>query len=127
MEITTAKKRFQQSIRARRTRLHLRAHAGALPRLSIFRSGKHMYAQIIDDRAHKTLVSAHDLAGKTKSKITKAKRESPLASAMRIGEAIAKKAVEKKIKAVIFDRGGYKYHGRVKALAEAARKAGLQF
>lgn len=81
------------------------------PRLSIFRSNKYIYAQLIDDDAGKTLVSVYYA----------------LKNAEKVGESIAKKALEKKIKTIVFDRGGYKYHGRVKALAEAARKEGLKF
>ncbi len=122
MEITVRRKREKQSIRARRTRARIRTHTET-PRLSVFRSGKHIYAQIIDDRASKTLVSAHDIVKNKGKKETK----TPLGAAVSVGTAIAKRALEKKIKKVSFDRGGYKYHGRVKALAEAARKAGLQF
>ena len=122
MEITVGRKREKQNIRARRTRARIRTHTET-PRLSVFRSGKHIYAQIIDDRAGKTLVSAHDIVS------TKGKKEikKPLEAAALVGTVIAKRAAEKNIKKVAFDRGGYKYHGRVKALAEAARKGGLQF
>lgn len=122
MEITASKKRQKQSIRANRTRARIRTHINT-PRLSVFRSGKHIYAQIIDDRAGRTLVSAHDIVS------TKVKKEikTPLGAAVSVGTAIAEQALEKKIKKVAFDRGGYKYHGRIKALAEAARKAGLEF
>jgi large subunit ribosomal protein L18 len=89
------------------------------PRLSVFKSGRHIYAQIVDDSAGKTLVAASSLDTKTKGK------KSEVAKA--IGEAIAKKALEKKIKAVVFDRSGYVYHGRVKAVAEGAREGGLSF
>lgn len=81
------------------------------PRLSVFRSNKRIYGQLIDDSRGITLLSASDI--KT--------------SALKIGENLAKKALEKGIKSVVFDRGGYKYHGRVKALAEGARQAGLKF
>lgn len=81
------------------------------PRLCVFRSNKYIYAQIIDDEKGKTLVSA-------KAELNKADK---------VGEDIAKKAIKEKINKVVFDRGGYKYHGRVKALAEAARKGGLKF
>lgn len=107
--------------RARRTRMRVR-HESARPRLSVFRSGKHIYAQIIDDANGKTLVSVHDIA-----KESKVKKKTPLVSAGEVGAAIAEKALQKNIKAVVFDRGGYRYHGRVKALADAARKGGLTF
>jgi len=82
-----------------------------VPRLCVFRSSKHIYAQLIDDEKGKTLAAA----------------KGKLASAAEIGKLIAKKAIEKDIKKIVFDRGGYKYHGKVKALAEGAREAGLKF
>ena len=88
------------------------------PRLSVFRSNTHITAQAIDDTTGITLCSAHDITAK---KGTKSER------AQAVGATIAKAMLEKGIKACVFDRGGYLYHGRVKALAEAAREAGLQF
>jgi len=88
-----------------------------IPRLCVFRSLKHIYAQIINDENSKVLIGVRDNGIKGK-KIEKA---------FKVGELIAKKALEQKIEKVIFDRAGYKYHGRVKALAEGARKAGLKF
>ena len=88
-------------------------------RLSVFRSGIHIYAQIIDDGKRKTLVSANDFS--IKGKLTKSEK------AKQVGEKLAKLAKEKKIKTVVFDRGWYKFHGRIKALAEAARESGLKF
>ncbi len=94
------------------------------PRLAVFRSNKHMYAQLIDDVAGVTLAAAStmeaEIAGKLES-------TSNIEAAQAVGEAIAKKAVEKGITEAVFDRGGYVYHGKVAALAEAAREAGLQF
>jgi large subunit ribosomal protein L18 len=94
----------------------------AAPRLSVFRSNKEIYAQIIDDVKGTTLAAASsrekELAGKKVNKTEQAKL---------VGEAIAKKATAAGISSVVFDRGGYLYHGRVKALAEAAREAGLKF
>ena len=87
--------------------------------MSIFRSNENIYAQLIDDEAGKTLASASDV--KNDGKITKVE------SATKVGEEIGKKAKELKLKEVVFDRGGFAYHGRVQALAEAARKAGLTF
>lgn len=87
------------------------------PRLAVFRSNKHIYAQIIDDQQKKTLVAASSLKESKNNKETAAS----------IGEKIAKQALEKNIAAVKFDRSGYVYHGRVKALADAARGAGLNF
>ena len=89
------------------------------PRLSVFRSNQHIYAQLIDDEEGKTLANISDL--KLKKNLNKTD------TANEIGKLIAEKALEKKIKEVVFDRGGYKYHGRIKAIAEAARKGGLKF
>ena len=94
------------------------------PRLAVFRSNNHMYAQVIDDAAGKTLVSASTLEKDIKSAL---KATDNVDAAAYIGDVVAKRAMEKGIKAVVFDRGGYIYHGKVAALAEAARKAGLEF
>lgn len=94
------------------------------PRLTVYRSLNHIYAQIIDDSGQNTLVAASTLdkeLGNEKS------HKGNIKAAKLVGELIAKKALDKGIKKVVFDRGGYLYHGRVKALAEAARKAGLEF
>ena len=90
------------------------------PRLNVYRSLNHIYAQVIDDQKGETIVSASSLASKLKT-------GSNVASAKEIGKAVAEAAVAKGIKRVVFDRGGYLYHGRVKALADAAREAGLNF
>jgi large subunit ribosomal protein L18 len=90
------------------------------PRLNVYRSLNHIYAQVIDDQKGETLVSTSTLALKLKT-------GGNVASAKEIGKAIAEKAVEKGIKKVVFDRGGFLYHGRIKAVAEAAREAGLEF
>ena len=90
------------------------------PRLSVHRSLNHIYAQVIDDQTGETLVSASTLALKEKT-------GGNVAAAKEIGKAIAERAVEKGVKKVVFDRGGYLYHGRVKALADAAREGGLEF
>ena len=108
-----------------RQRIHERirrklAGTGARPRLNVYRSLGHIYAQVIDDQKGETLVSASTLALKLKS-------GGNVAAAKEIGKAVAEKAVEKGIKRVVFDRGGYLYHGRIKALADAARAAGLEF
>ena len=102
------------------------------PRLCIFRSVKHIYVQLIDDEIGKSLISAKDqeiknLTQGVKSKNKETKRKGKVLVAYKLGELIAKKALEEKIERVVFDRGGYKYHGRVKALAEGARKGGLKF
>ena len=94
----------------------------ARPRLNVFRSSKHMYAQIIDDVNGVTIVSASTLDKELNLETT-----GNAEAAAKIGELVAKKAVEKGITSVVFDRGGYLYHGRVKALADAARENGLEF
>ena len=94
----------------------------ARPRLNVFRSNKHIYAQLIDDVNGVTLASASTL-----DKEINLDSSSNLDAAVKIGELVAKRAVEKGVKTVIFDRGGYLYHGRVKALADAARENGLEF
>ena len=93
------------------------------PRLAVFRSNQHIYAQIIDDINHVTLVSESDLVAKDGAKRNGTKKE----KAVNVGEAIAKKALDKKIKKVVFDRGGFKFHGRIASVAEGARKGGLEF
>ena len=92
------------------------------PRLNVFRSNKQIYAQVIDDTTGKTLCSASTL-----DKEVSAKNGSNVEAATKVGTLIAKRALDLKIETVVFDRGGYLYHGRVKALAEAARAAGLKF
>jgi len=94
------------------------------PRLCIYRSSGHIYTQVIDDRSGRTLVSASSVDKETKKNV---KGGGNIASAKAIGKAIADRAKAVGISKVVFDRGGYKYHGRVKALADAAREAGLQF
>ena len=94
------------------------------PRLAVFRSNKHIYAQIIDDTAGHTLAASSTL---DKSVSAKCDNTSNVEAARIVGEAVARKAVEKGINAVVFDRAGHIYHGRIKALAEAAREAGLLF
>ena len=94
------------------------------PRLAVFRSNSHVYAQVIDDVAGKTLVSASTLEKDIKAEL---KNTDDIEAATKVGDVVAKRALEKGIKAVVFDRGGYIYHGKVKALADAAREAGLEF
>ena len=108
----------------KRSRLHKKIRSrvsgtGERPRLAVFRSNRYMYAQLIDDVAGVTLASASDLG--LNDKITKLER------AKKVGEKLAVAAKEKKITAVVFDRGGFSYRGRVQALADAARSAGLSF
>ena len=118
-----------KTARAARVRRHARVRHDVTgtperPRLAVFRSLTHIYAQVIDDAAGHTLVAASDLDAEVRKGVT-GKKKSEVASL--VGEALAKKARDKGIKAVVFDRGGFKYHGRVKALADAARKGGLTF
>lgn len=94
------------------------------PRLNVYRSNQHIYAQLIDDTKGVTLVSASTLDAELKNVI---ENGGNVEAAEKVGALIAKRALEKGIKEVVFDRGGYPYHGRVKALAEAARQEGLQF
>ena len=94
------------------------------PRLCVFRSLTHIYAQVVDDSAGHTLVSASSLDAEIRDKIT-GKRKTEIAEL--VGFLVTQRALNKGIKKIAIDRGGYKYHGRVKALAEAARKAGLDF
>jgi large subunit ribosomal protein L18 len=94
------------------------------PRLAVFRSNNHMYAQIIDDTVGNTLVSASTLDKDVKAELQKT---NDVAAAAYLGTVIAKKALEKGLKAVVFDRGGFIYQGKIKALADAAREAGLEF
>ena len=98
----------------------------SVPRLNVFRSNSNIFAQIIDDEKGITLVSASSI-DKDKLKELKLENGSNVLAATKVGELIAKRAKEQKIEKVVFDRGGYLYHGRVKALAEAARENGLEF
>ena len=112
---------------ARRTakvRRRIRRAAGERLRLSVFRSSKHIYAQVIDDLKGETVASASSLE---KEMRTSLKTGADIAAAKAIGKRVAERAVAKGIKDVVFDRGGYLYHGRVKALADAAREGGLSF
>jgi large subunit ribosomal protein L18 len=108
--------------RKKRTRFRVVTNAAGRPRLSVFRSGRHIYAQIIEDRAKATLAAAS-----TNEKEGKAPKTWNIAAAGTVGKKIAERAIAKGIKQVVFDRGGYIYHGRIKALAEAAREGGLEF
>ena len=117
-------KKLKKERRHRRVRAKVIGSAER-PRLCVFRSNQHIYAQLIDDQQGKTLASAKDLEIKNvKSKNDLSGKQ---AKAFSVGELIAEKAEKLKIKSIVFDRGGYKYHGRVKALAEGARSKGLVF
>jgi large subunit ribosomal protein L18 len=108
--------------RRRRVRSALRARAAGKPRLSVHRSGRHIYAQVIDDAVGKTLAAASTLDKELKGK-TNATKEGAAA----VGKAIADRAKKAGVSSVVFDRGGFLFHGRVKALADAAREGGLEF
>jgi len=110
--------------RKARIRRVLKKRAAGRPRLSVHRSSKHIYAQIIDDEGGRTIASASTLEKDLKGSLkTGADKE----AAALVGKLVAERAVQAGVKAVIFDRGGYLFHGRVKALADAAREAGLDF
>jgi len=117
------------SRQAHRRRIHVRmrkklAGTAERPRLCVHRSSKHMRAQVVDDQTGRTLVSASSLDAEVKSAI---KGGGNIAASKVVGRVIAERAKGKGIEKVVFDRGGYQYHGRVQALAEAAREAGLKF
>ncbi|WP_027633255.1 50S ribosomal protein L18 [Clostridium hydrogeniformans] len=117
----------KQDRQEQRVRRHLRVRkkvsgTSQRPRLSVYRSEKNIYAQIIDDVAGKTLVAASSLDKEFTNKVGSNKDAAKL-----VGEMVAKRAIENGIKDVVFDRGGYIYHGRIKELADGAREAGLQF
>jgi len=120
------KKKDRKKLRRRR---HLRVRKKVFgtperPRLCVFRSNKHIYAQIIDDTVGRTLVAASTLDKDLRDKLEKTWNKE---AAREVGRLIGKRALEKGITTVVFDRGGYKYHGRVKELADGAREAGLKF
>jgi large subunit ribosomal protein L18 len=119
----------EATTRAARIRRHARVRkrvsgTGDKPRLAVFRSLTHIYAQVIDDVARTTIVSASDLEAEV-VKQTKGKKKSEAATV--VGGIVAKRAKEKGITRVVFDRGGYPFHGRIRALAQAAREGGLEF
>ena len=110
--------------RKARVRRAIGLNAAGRPRLSVHRSGKHIYAQVIDDVKGATLASASSLEKVMREKL---KTGADVAAAKAVGSLVAERALAQGVKAVVFDRGGYLYHGRVKALAEAAREGGLNF
>ena len=119
-------KKSRAEIRAKKHR-RLRNHISGTaerPRLAVFRSNNHMYAQIIDDTVGKTLVSASTVQKEVKAELEKTNN---VDAAAYLGTVIAKKAIEQGINTVVFDRGGFIYQGKIKALADAAREAGLEF
>jgi len=126
----------QPTKREGRLRIHGRVRARVTgtpgrPRLAVFRSLKHIYAQVVDDTAGRTLVSAATLTQGNGAKGTGKGAKTPyggnVAAAKLVGKLVAERAIQAGIQDVVFDRGGHRYHGRVKALAEAAREAGLRF
>ncbi|MDD5262106.1 MAG: 50S ribosomal protein L18 [Methylacidiphilales bacterium] len=121
-------KASRKTTKLNRTRLHERirkkiAGTAGRPRLSVAFTGQHIYAQIIDDETSKTLVGVST----TEKKLVAEKILPNAKGAAKVGELLAKRAKDKKIESVVFDRGGFKYHGKVKALADAAREGGLNF
>ena len=120
------RKESRQKVRVKKHRRMRNRLSGTAqrPRLAVFRSNNHMYAQIIDDTVGNTLVSASTLEKDVKAELEKTNN---VDAAAYLGTVIAKRAVEKGIKTVVFDRGGFIYHGKIAALADAAREAGLEF
>jgi large subunit ribosomal protein L18 len=110
--------------RTAKVRREIRRAAGDRKRLSVFRSSKHIYAQVIDDIKGETLASASSLEKEMRGSL---KNGANIAAAKAVGKLLAERAAAKGVKDVVFDRGGYLYHGRVKALADAAREGGLKF
>ncbi len=118
----TAKALFER--RRRRNRARLRRKSVGRPRLSVFRSARHIYVQVIDDNLGRTLAAASTM---DKALSEKLKSGADQEAAAQVGRLIAERALEAGIKDVVFDRGGYMFHGRIKALADAAREGGLEF
>ncbi|GHV39253.1 50S ribosomal protein L18 [Clostridia bacterium] len=122
------KKQARSALRVKR-HLRIRNHISGTPqrpRLAVFRSNKHIYAQIIDDTTSRTLCAA-STAEKAITEALEGGKTWNIAAATAVGKALAERAAEKNVKLVVFDRGGYVFHGKVKALADAAREAGLEF
>ena len=124
MKITTKKERRERISLRLRKRI---AGTAVRPRLSVFRSVSHIYAQVIDDVNGVTVVAASTVEPRIKAALAGGERGGNIAGAKAIGKAVAERLKEKGITRVVFDRGGFLYHGRVRAVAEAAREAGLEF
>ncbi|MBE5921912.1 MAG: 50S ribosomal protein L18 [Lachnospiraceae bacterium] len=122
--MVSKKNRTEIRVKKHRRLRHTLSGTAAKPRLAVFRSNNHMYAQIIDDTVGKTLVSACTLQKEVKAELEKTNN---VDAAAYLGKVIAERALEKGIKTVVFDRGGFIYQGKIQALAEAAREAGLEF
>ena len=120
----TSKSKDLFSRRQRRVRARIARHSGGKLRLSVFRSSKHIYAQVIDDAAGRTLAVASSVEKDLRASL---KKSTDKAAAAAVGKLIAERAKAAGVAAVVFDRGGYLFHGRVKALADAAREGGLSF
>ena len=120
----TKKSRTEVRVKKHRRIRNTLSGTAARPRLAVFRSNNHMYAQVIDDEAGKTLVSASTLDADVKADLEKTNN---VEAAAKLGTVIAKRAIDAGVKEVIFDRGGFIYAGKVAALADAAREAGLEF
>jgi large subunit ribosomal protein L18 len=118
---TVADRALRRKTRVRRA---LKQAASGRPRLSVFRSSKHIYAQVIDDAAGRTVAAASSLEKELRGSM---KTGANVAAAKEVGKRIAERARQHGVKKVVFDRGGYLFHGRVKALADAAREGGLEF
>ena len=119
-----ARKQDLQDRRRARVRRAIRTAANGRPRLSVFRSSKQIYVQVIDDAAGRTLAAASSLDKELRATL---KTGADAAAAAEVGKLVAQRAVQAGVTQVVFDRSGYLYHGRVKALADAAREGGLQF
>jgi large subunit ribosomal protein L18 len=124
MKIETPKERRHRIQLRQRKRI---AGTSERPRLSVFRSETHIYAQVIDDSTGKTLVSASTVEPAIRAALAEGVRGGNLKGADAIGRTVAERSIEKGIRQVVFDRSGFLYHGRIRAVAEAARKAGLEF
>jgi large subunit ribosomal protein L18 len=110
--------------RKRRIAYNIKARADGKPRLAVFKSNKNIHAQLIDDKSGETIAAASSVDKELKGKL---KGTSNIDAAQKVGALVAKRALAKKVTEIVFDRGGYIYHGRIKALADAAREAGLKF
>jgi large subunit ribosomal protein L18 len=121
---TIAQKKLRSRIRRKKHIRKIVHGTPERPRLVVFRSSNHVYLQLVDDVAGRTLTGVSSLSPELRERVAKLK---PAEVSMAVGEACAKKALEKNIQQVVFDRNGFPYHGRVKAVAEGARKGGLQF
>ena len=124
MKINTKKDRRERIMLRQRKRI---AGTPERPRLRVFRSVSHIYAQVIDDMSGTTIASAASTEPALKGRFTESARPGNRAGAQVLGKTIAERLIEKGIKRVVFDRGGFLYHGRIRAVAEAAREAGLEF